>query len=257
VSTVLTPPDAAARPRPSMGARLVGLLGELLLTLGVLTALFAVWQLWWTDVVASGQQEEAVATIRETFEADGHSVPDDTTQADGMPSPSTSPPPRMAPPGTTEIFGIVYVPRWGEDYAVPIAEGVDVSTVFNQGNIGHYPGTAMPGEVGNFATAAHRQSYGAPYRRVEDLQAGDPIIVETAAGWFAYRVTKDYVVTPDQVDVIAAVPGQLDAEPTERLITLTTCHPLYSAAQRWITHGEFTEWYPRTGGPPTQLMQVP
>lgn len=229
-----------------------------MLTLGVLVALFVVWQLWWTDLVAGQQQEAAV----EQFWASIGPPVTPLTQPDplvapGNPTPSDRPPPTMTSPGQTQVFGIVYVPRWGQDYAVPLAEGVDVATVLNNGNIGHYPDTAMPGQVGNFATAAHRQSFGAPYRQVEELRPGDPIVVETADGWFVYRVTEDYVVTPDRVDVVAPVPGQPGTEPTRRLITLTTCHPLYSAAQRWITHGELAEWYPRSGGAPTQLMEEP
>ena len=238
--------------------RAVGVAGEVMLTLGVLAALFVVWQLWWTDVVAGRQQEATVEQFRASIGgATGRETQPDRSVAPESPTPSDQPPPAVTPPGATDVFGIVYVPRWGEDYAVPLAEGVDVATVLNDGNIGHYPGTAMPGGVGNFATAAHRQSFGAAYRHVEELRPGDPIVVETAEGWFVYRVTEDYIVTPDRVDVVAPVPGQPGVEPTRRLITLTTCHPLYSAAQRWITHGELTEWYPGAGGAPAQLMEEP
>lgn len=229
------------------------MLGEILLTLGILAGLFLAWQLWWTDVLAGREQDAVVSEIRESFDPEPDPAP---VEEAAPPQPSPDPPPEMAAPAETEVFGIVHVPRWGADYEVPIAEGVDVQSVFNQGNIGHYPGTAMPGEVGNFATAAHRQSYGAPYRRVEELQTGDVVVVETAQGWFVYRVTEHYVVTPDQVGVVAPVPNEPGAEPTERLITLTTCHPLYSAAERWITHGVFVEWYPREGGAPTDVLEA-
>ncbi len=251
------PTEPGPARRPTIAVRVVGVAGEVMLTLGVLASLFVVWQLWWTDVVGGRQQEAAVEEFRTSIDTPGRETQPDLPDVAANPTPSDQPPPAMPSPDPTEVFGILYVPRWGQDYAVPLAEGVDVATVLNKGSIGHYPGTAMPGQVGNFATAAHRQSFGAPYRHVEELRPGDPIIVETADGWFVYRVTEDYIVTPDRVDVVAPVPGQPGAEPTRRLITLTTCHPLYSAAQRWITHGELAEWYPRAGGAPAQLMEEP
>lgn len=138
-----------------------------MLTLGVLVALFVVWQLWWTDLVAGQQQEAAVeqfwASIRTPVMPQ---TQPDLPGAPENPTPSDRPPPTTTSlPGQAEVFGIVYVPRWGQEYAVPLAEGVDVATVLNHGNIGHYPDTAMPGQVGNFATAAHRQSFGAPTAR--------------------------------------------------------------------------------------------
>lgn len=154
-----------------------------MLTLGVLVALFVVWQLWWTDVVAGQQQETTVEQFRASLGgATGPETQSDRSVAPENPTPSDQPPPAVTPPGATDVFGILYVPRWGQDYAVPLAEGVDVATVLNEGNIGHYPETAMPGGVGNFATAAHRQSFGAAYRHVEELRPGDPIVVETAEG---------------------------------------------------------------------------
>ncbi|MDD9205257.1 class E sortase [Georgenia sp. 10Sc9-8] len=245
------------RSRPSLALRTASVLGELLLTVGVLLLLFVVWQLWWTDVIAGRGQDETVAQVREQFAPPSEPAPAAPEPEPGAPpSPSSAPPPEIEPVDPAEVFGIVHVPRWGEDYEVPVAEGVDVGAVFNQGNIGHYPDAAMPGQTGNFALAAHRQSYTAPFRDVEELREGDPVIVETAEGWFVYRVTEDYVVTPDRVDVVAPVPGEPGEEPTDSLLTMTTCHPLYSAAERWITHGEFEEWYPREGGEPTHLMEA-
>ena len=92
--------------------------------------------------------------------------------------------------------------------------------------MGHYPDTKMPGQKGNAALAGHRTTYGAPFNRLDDLVAGDPITVTTRAGTFRYEVMEKKVVTPDEVSV-------LDNTPDNRL-TLTTCHPKYSAEQRLI-----------------------
>ena len=111
----------------------------------------------------------------------------------------------------------------------------------------------MPGAVGNTAFAGHRTTYGAPLPRIDELKAGDPLVVESAAAWYVYRVTETRIVTPDQVDVISPVPGEPGAEPTRRMLTLTACHPRFSARQRYIVHGELVSWQPREAGAPSAL----
>src|SRR5690606_16311043 len=93
-------------------------------------------------------------------------------------------PPVMAAPGNAERFGLLVVPRFGPDYYRPIAEGVGTSDVLNVNRFGHYPGTQMPGEVGNFAIAAHRKAYGGNLEHINDLRVGDSIYVETKDGWY-------------------------------------------------------------------------
>ena len=97
---------------------------------------------------------------------------------------------------------------------------------------GHYPGTRMPGELGNSAIAGHRTTYGAPFNRLDELAPGDPIEVTTLSGVFRYEVTEQLIVDPDSVEV-------LDDTDDGRL-TLTTCHPKYSAAERLIIVAKLT-----------------
>ncbi|WP_454778465.1 class E sortase [Georgenia muralis] len=224
-------------------AALIGFVGELLLTAGLLLGLFVVWQVWWTDVAVSDDQAAAVEQIERSFE---------TPSVEAAVEPRTDAPPAVAPVGEGEGFATLYVPRWGADYRVPITQGVGMD-VLNTGAAGHYPDTALPGDVGNFALAAHRQSYGAAFHNVDQLVEGDPVIVETAEAWLIYEVREDYIVLPQQVDVIAPVPGDAASEPTQRLLTFTTCHPLWSTRERWITHAELTGWIPRSEGKPAEL----
>ncbi|UNX54907.1 class E sortase [Georgenia sp. TF02-10] len=231
------------RGRGRRGSRALGVLGELLLTAGVLLGLFVVWQVWWTDVEAGQEQATAVAAITERFEPPA---------ADQPATLRTDDPPAPAPPAEGEQFAILHVPRWGLDQPIPIAEGVGTD-VLNSGAAGHYPGTALPGAVGNAALAAHRQSYGAAFRHVDALQEGDPLVVESAEAWLVYRVTGHEIVTPDRSDVIAPVPGAPGEAPTQRLLTLTTCHPLWSTAERWIVHAALDGWVPRAEGVPAEM----
>lgn len=233
----------ARRPRPSVGAAIAGGLGELLITAGVLLALFVVWQLWWTDVEGARAADTAI----EQFEQDLPEAPDN------IGTPRTDEPPEEFAPAEGDVFGTLYVPDWGGDYRMPIAHGVDPASVLDAGRVGHYPETAMPGQIGNFAVAGHRQTHGKPFYSIDSLAEGDSVIVQTSQAWYVYTVTGHEIVRPDQVEVIAPVPGEPGAEPSERLLTLTTCHPLWSIAERYIVHAELDHWIPLDDGHPAEL----
>lgn len=209
-------------------------IGELLITAGLLIGLFLLWQLWWTDVVAHRQQAQEVQALSETFER-GEVAGDAVETPSGQFTES-------APP-SGEAFAIIHIPRFGDDYARPIIEdtGLDVLAL----GVGHYVGTAMPGEVGNFAVAGHRTTYGAPFNRIAELQPGDVIVVETATAYHSYRADHHQIVRPWQTEVIAPVPSEPETEPTERWMTMTSCHPMWSARERYILHSTWIESVPR------------
>ena len=91
---------------------------------------------------------------------------------------------------------------------------------------GHYPETPLPGERGTVAIAGHRTTYGAPFRRIDELDRGDRIELRMPYGRFVYRVERTRVVPPTETSVTARVDH-------DRLV-LSACHPLYSAAKRII-----------------------
>ena len=227
-----------------------GVVGELCITAGALVLLFVLWQLWWTDVAAADDQREAVAAVQQTF-----SAPAQGTDPVPVPAPQAPlEPPVLAEPSEDGAgFAVVHVPRFGEGWQVAAEQGVGLRSVLNDGVLGHYPGTAMPGGVGNFALAGHRTTYGKPLSQIAELQPGDPVVVETTDGWYVYRVTGSQIVTPDRVDVIAPNPGDPQAAPAERLITLTACHPRFSARQRYVVSGVLDSFTPRGQAPPPAL----
>lgn len=102
--------------------------------------------------------------------------------------------------------------------------GIDTTTL--QEGPGHYPDTSLPGQPGTVAIAGHRTTYLAPFREIARLDRGDEITLEMPYGDFTYRVTGTEIVTPDRVDVIDDV-----GYPQ---LVLSACHPLYSAAERYI-----------------------
>jgi len=230
-------------------SRVLGVIGELLITAGVVVFLFILWQVWWTDIIASREQAKLVDAF---YEDNSETSADQATEHRGDPPGADSTDIR-ASIGTNNIWGILHVPAFGDDYAVGIAEGVDLRSVLDKGSLGHYPETQLPGELGNFALAGHRQSYGAALWAQPDLANGDPLVVETAETFYVYRVTGHEIVAPSAVDVLAPVPGEPEMDADGHYLTLTTCHPPFVSNQRWITYAELDYWTPRSEGTPKEL----
>ena len=227
------------------------MLGELLVTAGVLVLAFIGWQLWLNDLVVGNQaQEEAIAISQEWQKtAGGPVVVAEPERAD------PGEPVVMAAPGQAEVFGTLIVPRFGADWAWPLAGGVTLEDVLNVRRIGHYDGTQMPGEMGNFALAAHRTTWGAPFALIADLKVGDAIVVETPLGWYTYRFRTLEYVTPQEVDVLRPVPQAPELAANDRYITLTSCSPRFSLAERIVAYGVFESFQPRDDGPPASLSE--
>jgi len=101
---------------------------------------------------------------------------------------------------------------------------------------GHVPSTVLPGQDGTFGVSGHRTTYGAPFYRLNELRKGDTITVVTRAAVYIYSVTRTAIVRPTDTQVLDNVVGP-DNKP-KATITLTTCHPRYSARQRFIVFGD-------------------
>jgi sortase A len=229
-----------------------GVLGELLITVGIVFGLFVVWQLWWTTVQSSQAAETIMSEFQETLP--------ETPQVAG--ELRTDEPPVPAPAAEGETIGVLIVPAWygKTDNSMPIVEGT-ATKLLNKAVAGHYSETQQVGELGNFALAGHRRTYGNSFRFVNELTPGDQVIVETETTWYVYEVTGHEIVLPSQVEVIAPVPNQPGVAPTERILTLTTCHSPtlgeYGNSHRWITYAKFVGWMDRADGMPEQVLADP
>nr|WP_240686818.1 class E sortase [Amycolatopsis suaedae] len=251
---------------PSRGRTAVRTVGEVLITLGVVVLLFVVYELYVTNWFSAEKQRAASAGLDEGWRAEQgrqlHSTP-----ADG------------------QSFARLYIPSFGADYQFTIQEGVGADAL--EIGPGHYKGTAMPGETGNFAVAGHRVGKGAPFNDLDLLNSCDAIVVETATDFFVYRMLPkedevdgwltgrgrearcakvptlreppEYqdtygrkIVAPTRGDAVAPVPYRpVDALPPAaraHLITLTTCHPQFSDRERLIIHGVLTNQYAKQPG---------
>ncbi len=192
--------------------RIVGGLGRALIIAGVVVLLFVVYQLWGTGLREAQAQSELTDSFTETLAA-----------APAAPAaPVEGPADVPLPPPEGEAVAIIRIPKLDVEKAV--VEGVGVDDL--QKGPGHYPQTPMPGQPGNASIAGHRTTYGAPFYDLDQLEVGDEILVRTLQGEFRYEVDRTSVVLPNQVEVL---------DPTEEArLTLTTCNPRFSAAERLI-----------------------
>lgn len=219
--------------------RLIRGVGWTLLTSGIVVLLYVVYLLWFTGLETNqAQRELADAFPRPAGPVDS----DPTASADDGVDPLEIPPPRPIDPTEDPVeVGDAYAALWFEragerivsDDILYVVEGVSLD-VLRRGP-GHYPESDVPGGPGNFAIAGHRTTYGSPFWSLDMLQPGDTIHVMDRAGQeWVYGYREQRIVRPTDVWVVGDDPLG-SGQPT---ITLTTCHPRHSAAQRLIAWGE-------------------
>jgi sortase A len=245
---------------PRRRTSVVGVIGEVLITAGVIVLLYVVWQLWVGDLIYGAERNAEGTQLSqewaEQYEGEDPVVAAPEPDPSAPAAPVTAPPPVLPEPGDGEKFAVMHVPRFGSDYAVPMAGGVTRSRTLDPIGIGHYPGTKMPGEPGNFAVAAHRTTWGKPFNRIADLHVGDAIVVETQAGWYTYRFRTLQYVRPNEVEVLLPVPQAMDVPAGTAYITLTSCSPMYAMTERIVAYGVFESFTPRDAGEPASLQAV-
>lgn len=219
----------------------VGRLGRVLIALGVLVLLFAAYQLWGTGIQEARAQDRLSRQFDKAMAATTSATAAPTTVASTVPgvpttvattapaAPTSTSPAATAPPPPAEGEGLarLEIPKIGVDKIV--VEGVGVEDL--RKGPGHYPGTALPGVRGNTAIAGHRTTYGAPFEDIDRLKPGNEIVLTTVTGRYVYRVTGTRIVSPAETSVLADSP--------DPILTLTSCHPKYSASQRIIVSAAF------------------
>jgi sortase A len=243
------PPDRSGgqqRPRRTFGDRIRTLLrgiGQLFITLSLVLLLLAVYEVWFSSLMNHRTQKDLTTALQTQWDNG-----DDPTVGTTPARPGEKV--RSIPLG--DGFALIYIPDFGADFVFTVVEGTGAGEL-DKGP-GHYVGTALPGAVGNVAIAGHRVGKGSPFLNLDKLRAGSAIVIRTKSYWYTYRVVGDpgstadavsalgfpgrEIVDPSDVGVVAPVPDKPGATPTRRLLTLTTCHPKFSARQRMVIHAE-------------------
>ncbi|WP_239158866.1 class E sortase [Winogradskya humida] len=211
--------------RPTLGSRIrsgIRVSGELMITFGLVVLLFAGYEVFGNSAKVQDEQDSLSDQLAEQW--------NDPTVA-----PSTGPTKKARAAPGDDLVGRLYIPKLGMDWVV--TNGVRPQDI--RYSPGHYPDTAMPGEVGNFSVAGHRIRK--IFWRLDELKPGDVIGVETQGDWYTYKVRNSEVVKPTAVQVVAPVPNKPGKKATEALLTLTTCNPKFNNYQRLIVHAELVD----------------
>jgi sortase A len=220
----------------------VGTIGELLITAGLVILLYVVWTLYVVGAIESGKQADVVAAMEKQFAISAPTgTPTSTTVKTKVP--------------TGEVFAILRIPRLGASWAKPVYEGVGLDVLAN--GLGHYPQSDLPGEVGNVAIAGHRAGHGNPLIDIDAIRQGDVLIIETRAGYYVYRVDRYKIVQPTALEVVAPVPEQPGVKPTQRWFTLTSCEPRYGSVTRYIVFSKLEKSFTREQGLPKDYLIDP
>jgi sortase A len=198
--------------------------GGILVAAGAVVLLFVAYELWITNFIAGRDQRRLHAAIEHDW-LRPPAMTSNKRAAPGIP---------VVKPGAG--LAILHIPRLGRGYAPVVVEGV-TETDLRKGP-GHYPGTALPGEIGNFVVSGHRTTYRHPFGDLDKLRVGDPIVIEVADRYYTYLVTLSEVVDPDDLAVILPVPDHPGMHPTRALMTATTCNPRYSASTRLVVEAQ-------------------
>ncbi len=248
---------AAAAPAPRRRVSIVGVFGEILITIGVVALLYVAWQMWIGDWIIGAEKHKEASALSQSWMTPAPS-PSASDSPDATPSPTPTASAEAVVPvqdqhdhGTQ--FGVMFVPRFGPQWQFTIASGTSRTDILDQGEIGHYTDTAMPGGVGNTVYAAHRWTSGAPFDPIDKLVIGDAIVIQTQDGWYTYRFRTLEYVQDTQVEVLLPVPQQVGVAANGRYLTLTSCAPKLNMLERIIAYAVFESFTPAASAPPASL----
>jgi sortase A len=233
-------------PRERTGTHRRRRLGTILIALGIVVVAYgAVVWLWRdpvTDLYARWQQHRLEGRLEQVFgefslpPADAASASDDG-QAEQAPS-TAALQASVAAAARRTLAGL----QLGQPLGKIDIPKLDIDPIFVNGTRwaqdlsrgpGRYPETSLPGLGKVTAIAGHRTTFGAWFRHIDKLQAGDPIILTLPYGTFHYRVVLHEIVPSDDWRIIE--PRGYDA------LVLSACHPLYSASHRWVVIARLTQ----------------
>jgi sortase A len=200
-------------------------LGEVLISLGVVVLLYAVYEVYGVSEEINNEQE----TLSSDLDTIWAEEPEGEEEGEAVPE-----------------LGDAFARMWAPDIRAEswtLVEGTEPSDI--EYAPGRYLDGAYPGEQGNFTLAGHNVP--AIFQKIRDLQPGDKVVIETKENFYVYEVQEHEVVNETQVDITGPVPNDPGAVPGEEdfWLTLFTCHPLWDNYERYVVYSQLVETIPR------------
>jgi sortase A len=229
----------------------IGAVGRVLVTVGLLILLFVAYQLWGTGIYEARAQSDLESQFNRDLSRRGSQSTTTTSGATSTtsttaPTATTTPAALSPAPADGDPVGVIKIDKIGVDKVV--VEGTSVPDL--RKGPGHYTGSPLPGQLGNAAIAGHRTTYGAPFGDLDQLAPNDRISVRTLTGTWDYKVLNDYpiAVKPNQTEVLDPTTDPATGQPLATL-TLTTCEPKYQATERLVVKAQLTSSQTPLPGP--------
>lgn len=231
----MPPTDVSTEPDPAADApvdppvrrrRPLFYLGLALILVGLAILGWLAWQFWGTNWQSERRHDQVTEAIEKAW-------------GDGENKASTE---------FGEATAIVRIPRFGDDYAVPVLEGSSDEVL--AAGIGHMEDTAAAGKKGNYVIAGHRVTHGQPFADFPELETGDLVEVETRSATYTYEIDNggtDLILPFTATWVLDQQPVNPDGgvQPPEgvgkRLITLVTCSEIFHTDDRSIVFGHLID----------------
>lgn len=235
VESTEAPAGDATSDKPGKGRRITFWIGIGLILAGLGLLGYVAWQFWGTNWVSKRDQREITSELQQNWQAGNGTKP------------------KFVPKG--QASALIRIPKFGKKYVVPVLEGVTEDILakgyghFQSGGVGGQK-VAYPGDIGNYAIAAHRVTHGEPLRHMPDLRPGDKVIVETADATYTYELDTNpnaLVIPFTGVWVLDPLPHNPNGGPEpkqvqgQRLITLTTCSEIFHTDNRMIAFGHLVK----------------
>jgi sortase A len=221
--------DEPAAEKPRTGRRITFWIGIGLILAGLGLLGYVAWQFWGTNWVSKREHRQITSELQKDWGSGNGKAP------------------KFIPKG--QASALIRIPRFGKEYVVPVLEGT-TQEILAKG-YGHFDDVADPGQIGNYALAAHRVTHGEPLKNMPDLRPGDKVIVETVDATYTYELdtnpnelvipfTETWVLdpVPDNPDRGEPEPEQVEGQ---RLITLTTCSEIFHTDNRMIAFGHLVK----------------
>jgi sortase A len=225
----------------------IGAIGRVLITVGLLILLFVAYQLWGTGIYEARAQSDLESQFNGELGRQQSQSTTTTTAAPTATTTATTEPAALPPvPADGDPVGVIKIDKIGVDKVV--VEGTSVPDL--RKGPGHYAGSPLPGQLGNAAIAGHRTTYGAPFGDLDQLARGDKVSVRTLTGTWEYEVLDNYpiAVAPNQTEVLDPTTDPATGQQLATL-TLTTCEPRYQATERLVVKAQLASRQTPLPGP--------
>ena len=200
-----------------------------LIALGIVAMSVAVWFGFLSGYLAANKETQRANDLLT-------SAPNTSSEASAEPSELLV----EGVPTVGEYFAVMRIPALGKDWLRTVSEGTTPEVLDHLG-VGRYEGTELPGTPGNFAVAGHSGSSWTPFAKLDTLENGELIEVETLSTKYVYEIVNAEVVEETDVNTVYENPKFGTSLDNDQWLTITTCLTEGPKDLRYVVYAKLKE----------------